>query len=935
VKVDDTPTQYDSGSSHSISTNGIEIGLTLDGVISYFESFQPTAEDVATLTRIVLTSEIKWNPTSPHFAEQEKASQHREVATLSTLSNLGYKPLLPELCCCQTLYHRLVSCVTTTWKLSSIDNTIGSATVPVDKVVFGISTKNSRSIITKEILSRRWHTTVSVADATLRATSQRGIRISVNPTDRRLPTSHPQLAYNVIKRRMYSDTMFSKVKSLHLHTSAQVWTDGSGYALFYPLKSKQQAWTTVAMMVSDMNAIPSIVITDGALEEYGHSWKKEMQHFRISQRITEPHSQWQNKAEGEIREIKRIIRSTMMRTQTPPRLWDYCGEWACGVRRRTALEISDLKGMTPEENIHGRVVDISAYAQFDWYSLVWFIDPPSDIATSRRQIGRWIGVAEKVGSSLCYYILPKSCRPIARSSVMSLTQDDALQPQTIALIADYDAAIQGKIGINRSDEDVLSEFADLPISPIDVFNDDEIDTEGGTSFNSHVLDADDWTPESFDQYIAAHVVLPRGDQYEKAVVKRRKIDPSGNPVGIRNTNPILDTREYEVEFPDGSIDSYTANAIAEAMYSQVDDEGHHHLIIKEIIDHRKDGSAVHIDDGMVPGTQQKRWTTKGWFLLIEWMDSSTSWVPLKDIKESNPIHVAEYAVANKLVSEPAFAWWVAKVLKLRDRSILKVKKRFIVRTHKFGIEIPRSTKRALEIDRESGTDLWRKAIEKEMKNNSSAFEILDTEEVVPVGYTKITCHLIFDIKMDFTRKARFVAGGHLTAPPKESVYSSVVSRESVRIFFLLCALNNLDCLSCDVQNAYLNAGTKEKNWFVAGAEMGSQNVGKSVLIVKALYGLRSSGAQWREHMATTLRNAGFSSCKADPDVWLRSAVKLDGTKYYEYVLCYVDDILCGSENPKYFMDYLGTQYKLKDGSVKEPDIYLGADIKKISVGIEE
>jgi hypothetical protein len=88
------------------------------------------------------------------------------------------------------------------------------------------------------------------------------------------------------------------------------------------------------------------------------------------------------------------------------------------------------------------------------------------------------------------------------------------------------------------------------------------------------------------------------------MVKRRKRDNDGNPVGVRHSNPILDTREYEVEFPDGSVDVLTANTIAEAMYSQIDNDGRHHLIIKEIVDHEKDASAVQPDDGFVAGTQQ-------------------------------------------------------------------------------------------------------------------------------------------------------------------------------------------------------------------------------------------------------------------------------------------------------------------------------------------
>ena len=49
-----------------------------------------------------------------------------------------------------------------------------------------------------------------------------------------------------------------------------------------------------------------------------------------------------------------------------------------------------------------------------------------------------------------------------------------------------------------------------------------------------------------------------------------------------------------------------------------------------------------------------RRTTKGWQLLVQWKDGSTSWTPLKDLKESNPVEVAEYAVANKIADEPAF-----------------------------------------------------------------------------------------------------------------------------------------------------------------------------------------------------------------------------------------------------------------------------------------
>jgi hypothetical protein len=90
-----------------------------------------------------------------------------------------------------------------------------------------------------------------------------------------------------------------------------------------------------------------------------------------------------------------------------------------------------------------------------------------------------------------------------------------------------------------------------------------------------------------------------------------------------------------------------------------------------------------------------------------------------------------------------------------------------------------------------------------MTNNKVAFQILDENEQVPIGYKWIKCHMIFGVKMDFTRKARYVAGGHMTNPPSSITYSSVVSRDSVRIAFLLAALNDINLLLTDIGNAYL------------------------------------------------------------------------------------------------------------------------------------
>ena len=96
---------------------------------------------------------------------------------------------------------------------------------------------------------------------------------------------------------------------------------------------------------------------------------------------------------------------------------------------------------------------------------------------------------------------------------------------------------------------------------------------------------------------------------------------------------------------------------------------------------------------------------------------------------------------------------------------------------------------------------------------------MQTGKVRP-DYKEIPCHMIFDIKMDgkFTRKARFVAGGHVTDPPTAITYSSVVSRDSVRLALTIASLNDLDLFACDVESAYLCADCLEKVWCVAGSE---------------------------------------------------------------------------------------------------------------------
>ena len=102
------------------------------------------------------------------------------------------------------------------------------------------------------------------------------------------------------------------------------------------------------------------------------------------------------------------------------------------------------------------------------------------------------------------------------------------------------------------------------------------------------------------------------------------------------------------------------------------------------------------------------------------------------------------------------------------------------------------------------------------------------------------------------------------------------------------------------------------------------------MIVKmALYGLKSSGAAFRAKLAGVLHDIGYTPSKADPDVWIRPAVKPDGAEYYEMVLCYVDDVLAISEMPMRTMDGIRNVFKLKDEKAEVTDMYLGATLCQV------
>ena len=194
-------------------------------------------------------------------------------------------------------------------------------------------------------------------------------------------------------------------------------------------------------------------------------------------------------------------------------------------------------------------------------------------------------------------------------------------------------------------------------------------------------------------------------------------------------------------------------------------------------------------------------------------------------------------------------------------------------------------------------------------------------------------HFIFDVKIDLKHKTRLVARGHLNKNiPKHTSYSSVVSRESVRICFTLAALNNQDILSGDVSNTYLNANNLETYHVEVNNSylFEPSAVGRRAQIVRVIHGMKSSGNSWRLHLSNIAEcQLGLKQCYADNDVWMHPSRNKKGDNVYNYICIYVDDILICSANPKEHTSVLGVYVNLKPASVGSSKRYLGTDIKKI------
>ena len=798
-------------------------------------------------------------------------------------------------------------------------------------------TKQTHSIPADKI-AKLWHCGLSTANRTLLATTHESIR-TTEALHRRFCTDLAHRRYRQLSTYhgdFYVDTLLNDVTSIRGFNCGNLFCNKSGFYLFIPMANQTGGNSTASL---------NILVNQVGLQRKLHSdnhktfqegqFPKRCRYFNIPQSFTEPHSSWQNRAEPGIGIVRRYSKKLLMDTQTPIRLWCFCYEYAADLLSLMVPNRFELQGRTPYEVVAGYTPDISEYVIFSWYQWCYYWDEGS----KEKAICRWLGPSKQVGQALCYYIHIHTNEYIARSSVVPIPDADFEKEEVKSQMKAFTDGVEAKIGNykhpkynpNKKKEIYYTAFGDDPDADSNTnsfYQDEALLPDDIPLRDNHFLYNDE-----MDNYIGSQVVIPGTDDALPvlATVKKKKRDANGNLVGTYNVNPILNSNVYQLEFPDGRLEEYSANVIADHLWAQCDEFGHDVRLLDDIVDHRFNADAVPLTQGFYTtnhGPPRPVITTKGVDLLTKLKDGTTHWISLSEMKEAYPIEVAEYAVANNIHKAPAFNWWVPKTLKQRKHLIKKVKRLMKKQHMKYGVMVPSTVEEAKELDRLNGNTLWNDAIKKEMTNNEVSFQILGAGEAAPSGYKKIGCHLVFDVKADFTRKARYVAEGYKSQPPPGMTYAGVVSRESVRIGFLIAALNDLDILSGDVQNAFINAPTPEKVYFIAGNEWKS-NKDRVIIIVRALYGLKSSAFAWREYFSDAVQKLGFEPSKADPEVFWKPNSFPDGREYYTYIMVYVDDILIIDKRPMDFMKLLKDKFIVKKESIKEPDRYLGSDVSKI------
>jgi hypothetical protein len=645
-----------------------------------------------------------------------------------------------------------------------------------------------------------------VLEKTLKATTQLAQNHFRLPMRMHFKSRTPALNVRRLRETFATDTFFSSEKALGGFTMAQLYVGKtSTFTAIFGMKTESQMVETLQDFIRQWGA-PSRLLTDSAKVETSKVVKDVLRMYGIKDMQSEANHQHQNYAERRVQEVKNTANIVMDRVNAPNHLWYLCLQYVVQVLNHLATP--SLNNRTPIEKAFGVTPDLSGLLQFYFYQPVFYLDTNKPaFPKSKELLGHWVGLTENVGDALTYWILTTENQVIARSTLCP-----AYHPEHQNLC--------------QAEGEDLETFRPPPGA----------DARADVIHNEESIQA-----------------LPTFDPME-VVGKRFIKEHNGFPHHAKVLEPMEDGTKFLVALGDGEREEImTYHEIMDLVENQLDDDNESHAwAFETILDHRKKGRKYDI--------------------LILWTTGEETWEDLSWIGAQDPITVAKYGQAHNLLNKPA--WKRFKRMVGQEKQFIRMLKQANAAKigkgpmMKFGIEVPKHFNDALRLDRVNGNNLWEEAIKTELEqiNSCNTFTDYGKDSPPPKDFKKVPVHFGFDIKFDLRRKARLVAGGHLTKPIYNNApYSGIASLKSIRTCIFLAELNGLSLCAADVGNAYLEAETKEKLFIIAGPEFGKLE-GNTLIVHKALYGLRTSGARWAEHLADSLRAQGFRSSYADPAI---------------------------------------------------------------------
>ena len=495
----------------------------------------------------------------------------------------------------------------------------------------------------------------------------------------------------------FTDNMKSKIRSVRGHNYVQIYEKKIKYIKAYPMEdhNNQSVGDALSVMIQDTGIIQKLH-TDNTPEMVGRktSFFKRARKKGIDLTSIEPLRPDDNYGEVLVKKAKLLSSKLMVKRNIPLRLWYYALEDTCELESTMVPTMYRNKGRSGYEMIFGNTPDISEYVEFDLYDFCWYYDTPQSYPREKKSLERWLRVAHILSQSMVFYVMHANGKVIARSTVSPLEPSDYDVSETKHRIHILDETLKKSIRDYRNATNVSNtqlpemENDDLQSQLSLCFDLDPLDIDGSdeeAASNNKISYIDDTTntdveSTAFEKILGLYIELP-GDDGESMIlakVQDRKRDHDGKLIGSFDPNPILNTAMYNVETPDGNIQEYTANGIATNLWNEVDEDGYDYNLLYEIIGHRRNDDAVKIENSFYEtksGIKKKVMTTKGWDFHVRWKNGDTSCIALKDIKETNPIEIAEYVKLHKLRNEPEFTWWINIVLKRRDVMVSKVARR--------------------------------------------------------------------------------------------------------------------------------------------------------------------------------------------------------------------------------------------------------------------